>query len=134
MMDFEKIKKEFIVDEEEYSREKLSSLMITLSSFCKITKDGQVIILQAVPTRKILKLIICARFVAHEVNKEIDQFVTKQDLRVYSSLKDNVFIARFNEMLKENFAEKKGETFKVKNILFVEKFLNELINGKKEKK
>lgn len=123
---FEKIKKDFIVDEEEYSKDKLSSLMSKLSSFCKITKDGQVILMKKVSTRKMLKLILSARFIANAVNKSILPEVGKDELKAYSSMKNDVFNTRFNEILRENFAEKKNDKLKSKNILLVEQFLENL--------
>ena len=126
---FEKVKKEFIVDQEEYSKSQLSKLMSILLNFCKITKDGQVITMKKIATRKVLKLILSARFIAHAADNSIRETITKEELRAYSGIaKDNVFTARFNDMLRENFAEKKENIVKAKNILLIEQFLGGLKN------
>lgn len=125
-MEFEKTKKEFIVDEEEYSKGQLSLLMSQLLKFCKVTKNGQVMVIKKVSTRKILKLILSAKFIAHKADKTIVGNVTREELKVYSGMKDNVFTARFNELLKENFVDKKENKLSAKNILLVEQFLQSL--------
>jgi hypothetical protein len=120
---FDKVKKEFIVDQEEYSKSQLSKLMSILLNFCKITRDGQVIIMKKIATRKILKLILSARFVAHAADDSIHETITREELKAYSRIKDAVFTTRFNDMLRENFAEKKDNVIKAKNILLIEQFL-----------
>ena len=57
--------------------------------------------------------------------------MSKKELETYSRLKKAVFTARFNEMLREGFASEEGDSFKARNILLVERFLNELEKGKK---
>ncbi len=127
-MEFEKTKKEFIIDQEEYSKSKLSELMTMMISFCKVTKDGQVVILEKVPTRKVLKLIVSARFIAHAAESSISETVTREELKAYSGMKDAVFLVRFSEMLRENFAEEKDKKVKAKNIVLIEQFLRSLKN------
>jgi hypothetical protein len=127
-MEFEKTKKEFIIDQDEYSKSKLSELMGMMLNFCKVTKDGQVVILEKVPTRKAIKLIVSARFVAHAAEASISETITREELKAYSGIKDAVFLARFNEMLRENFAEEKDKRIKAKNILLIEQFLRSLKN------
>lgn len=133
-MEFEKIKKEWIVDEKEYSKTKLLDLISKLNSSCKITKTGQVIISKKIPTRKILKLIISARFIANAADSSILQGIAREELKTYSGLKDKIFVTRINEMLRENFAERMDEkNLRAKNILLIERFLNDLENGRKNR-
>lgn len=120
---FDKAVNNFIVDEEEYSKEKITPLIEILSKFCKITKKGDVFPLKDIPTRKILKLILSARLVAHFVDKNISAEMSREELKAYSMMKNEVFTTRFNEMLRENFAEEKNKNFSAKNILLVEQFL-----------
>ncbi len=128
-MDFEKIKKEWIVNEEEYSKTKLSDLILKLSSSCKITKNGQVIVSKNLSGRKILKFILSARFVANAADSSIPREITREELKAYSGLKDKVFASRLSDMLRENFAEKiDDKNIRAKNILFIERFLNDFKN------
>ena len=83
-MDYEKIKKEFIVNSKEYSKEKLSELMGKLVNFAKVGDKGEVVVLKKIPTRKILKLIISAKFIAHEVENSIPADVSKRDWKLTS--------------------------------------------------
>ncbi len=126
-MEFDKLKREFIVDQEEYSKSQLSELMNILLKFCKVTLDGQVIITKGISTRKVLKLILSARFIAHAANDKISEYLKREELKAYSGIgKDMVFTVRFNELLRDNFADKKDEKIKAKNILLVERFLKEI--------
>lgn len=124
---FGDLKEGFIVDKEEYSKEKVKGLVEIVSSFCKVTKKGEVFILKKVSTRKVLKLILGARFIAHILDNSIPEEVSRKELEAYSNMKKKVFIARFNEMLRENFAEKEENSkLKAKNILVLEQFLEQL--------
>jgi len=131
-MEFEKAKKDFIINSKEYTKENLTKLMQAISNFAKVGEDGEVVIIKKISTRKVLKLILAARFVAHEVEDSISSDVSKNELETYSGLKKPIFIARYNEILREGFAKKDGESFKAKNILLVEKFLSELGGGLKK--
>ena len=127
---FERLKKEFIVDQEEHSKQQLTSLMSLLLPLCKVTKDGQVVITEKIPTRKILKLILSARFIAHVADKSIQMGLSREELKAYSSMRDNVFTTRLNELLRENFAdERDDEKIYAKNILLIEQFLKTMKNG-----
>ncbi len=126
MEKFEDIKNKFIVDEAKYPKEKLTSLMNVLFNFVRVSKDGQVVVVKQVPTRKVLPLILSARFIANKVENEIDEWMTRDELMEYSYLKKEVFTARFNELLREGMGDKKDEKIKAKNILLVERFLKQL--------
>lgn len=128
---FEEIKNRFIVDEAEYPQEKFAELMEIMLEYLRISKDGQVVIVKTVPTRKILSLILSARFVANKVDKQIPDDVTKDELLNYSYLQKEVFSARFSELLREGFADLSQNKVKAKNILLVERFLKHL-NGEQK--
>jgi len=132
-MDFEKIKKEFIVNPKEYSKEKLANLMSSLLEFVRVGNKGEVVVVRKVPSRKILKLILSARYVAHEAEDAISPDVSRTELESYSGLKKPVFSARISEVQREGFADKKGDVIRAKNILLIEKFVQELksSNGKR---
>jgi len=132
--DFDRLKKDFIVDQEEHTKEKLASLMALLLPLCKVTKDGQVVITEKIPTRKVLKLILSARFIAHVAQDSISAEVSKEELKAYSAMRENVLNTRLNELLRENFAEKKENAIKAKNILLIEQFLRGLKENGQEKK
>jgi len=123
---FSQIKNQFIVDEAEYPQEKISHLMEIMLKFLRVSKDGQVVVVKSVPTRKILQLILSARFIANKVDKSIKEEISKEELLTYSYLKKDVFTARFNEILREGFSEKNGDALKAKNILLVERFLEKI--------
>lgn len=124
---FEQVKNQFIVDEAEYPKEKLVHLMEIMLKFLRISKGGQVVIVKNVPTRKILPLILCSRFIANKVDKKIKESLSREELLTYSYLKKEVFNARFNELIRENFAKKEGDNVKAANILMVERFLEKLV-------
>ena len=123
---FDDLKNQFIVDTAEYPKEKLSKMMQIMLKFVKVSKDGQVVLMQDIPTRKVLYLILSARFVANKIDKSIKQEVGRDELFTYSYLKKEVFTARFNELVRDGFAEKKDDHVQAKNILLVERFLEKL--------
>ncbi len=127
---FEEIKKRFIIDEAEYPPEKLEHLIKIMLNFVRVSKDGQVVIIKNVPTRKILPLILSARFVANKVEKNIKESIEREELKNYSYLDKMVFNARFADLKKEGFIEKDKEPLKAKNILLVERFLEKLGENK----
>lgn len=127
--EFNKSKREFIVDEEKYSQRQLSQAMAILIPLCKVTKDGQVFLLREVSTRKRLKLILSAVFVANAVVKGIRSELTREELKAYSGMKDNVFAVRYSELTKEIFVETREGNVRARNILLVEQFLEGMKNG-----
>lgn len=124
--DFEEIKEKFIVDEAEYPKEKIAELMEIMLKYLRVSKGGQVVIIKSVPGRKTLQLILSARLIASKVDEAIGQEISREELLNYSYLSKDVFRTRFNELLKDGFAEKKGDNIKAKNILLVERFLKNL--------
>jgi len=127
--DFETAKKNFIIDQEEYSRPKLTELMNKLYKWVKVTKEGQLILLKKIPTRKVLRLLISARFIAHLASSEISVGLSKEELKAYSRLQDNVFSTRLSETFRDKFAEEKDGLIQIKNIFLIEQFLGVLKDG-----
>ena len=123
---FTDIKNKFIVDQAQYPEEKLSRLMEIMLKYLRVSKEGQVVIIKNVSTRKILPLILSARFIANKVDKEIKELITKDELLAYSLLQKEVFRSRFSELSKEGFAESSDKGVKSRNILLVERFLEKL--------
>jgi len=128
---FRETKSKFIVDEATYPQDKLTRLMGLMLKFLRVAKDGQVVIIKNVPSRKILQLILSSRFIANKVENNIKEELTKEELLAYSCLKKEVFNTRFSELLKDGFVDKKDNAVKAKNILLVERFLEKL--GESEK-
>jgi hypothetical protein len=95
-------------------------------NFARVGKDGQVVIIKKIPARKVLALILSARFVANKVDKKIGEGLKREELKNYSYLDSAIFNARFHDLIKEGFVEKDKEPIKAKNILLVERFLEQL--------
>lgn len=130
--EFEELKNQLIVDEEEFPKDRLNPLMEILVEFTRITKEGKIILVKQVPSRKVLPLILSARFIAHKLNKEIPDIVSKDELLSYSFLKNNVFNTRLGELIRDGTANKENNSFKIKNIFIAEGFLKELKDKSKK--
>ena len=97
--------------------------MEIMLKYLRVGKDGQVIIIKNVSTRKTLPLILSARFIANKVDKNIKEHLSREELSTYSLLKKDVFVARFNEIIRDGFVERNDDEIKVRNILLIERFL-----------
>jgi hypothetical protein len=121
----EDLKKEFIIDKDNYEKERIPELVKKILRYCKITNEGQVMFEEKdLILKDKIKLILIARFLANKLDKNIPEEVSIDEILISigSGNRDSL-ITRTKEVIDEGVAKRnsKGKysilPFYVKQIL-----------------
>lgn len=107
----DELKKQFIVDEKEYSKEKIPEQIRKVLRYCKVSKEGKVLLEKNnFGLRDNLKLILIARFLASKVDESISSEMTIDEIfaSVGSGNKESM-ITRMKEIIDEHAATRSGK-------------------------
>ena len=129
--EFEKIKKDFIVDQNAYDIENVPEQIKRLLNFAKVGTGGKVFIESHNLTSDAqLRVVLIARFLANKLQEEIKQEVSIEELSQYTHLDKDQVRARMSAIVREKFAERKGKGVFVVLPFRIKKFMEELSNIK----
>ena len=99
------VKKQFIVDEDAF-KERLEQVVGKALKYCRIDKNGQVLIADSSLSGKDqVKLTLAARALAAQLDDQIAADVTVVELCKYTGLPANQVRARGNDAIRDKFAE-----------------------------
>jgi hypothetical protein len=125
--DLEKLRNEFIVDQNKYAIDDIPEQVKKLLRFVKVGSEGKVFIEKRDMSPDVrLKLILVARFLASKLQNEIKADISIEELSQYSYLDKDQVRARMSKIVGEKFAnrEKRG-VFSVLPFK-IRKFIDEL--------
>ena len=104
-MTIEELKKQFIV-EGDVLKERLEALVSKALRHCRIDKSGQVLISDGqLSGRDQVKLILSARAIASQLDRDIRPEVSVVEIAKYTGLPANQVRARGKECIEHKFAE-----------------------------
>ncbi|MFA7708261.1 MAG: hypothetical protein WCX73_04895, partial [Candidatus Pacearchaeota archaeon] len=79
----EDLKKEFIIDKDNYEKERIPELVKKILRYCKITNEGQVMFEEKdLILKDKIKLILIARFLANKLDKNIPEEVSIDEILI----------------------------------------------------
>ena len=107
----ENLRKSFIVDEKQYERERIPSQVRRVLRYCKVSKEGKVLLEKNSFThRDNLKLILVARFLASKLDPSIKEEVSIDEL-LSSMGKNNrdSLITRMKEIVDAGIAKRPSQ-------------------------
>ena len=82
MKDEKDVKSNFIVDENEYTKEKVKKSAEKALKYAKIAKNGQILIEDhSLPSDDKIKLCLVVRFIAHSFDDQIQSTATLSDIQ-----------------------------------------------------
>ena len=127
----EELKKKFIV-EEKLDGKRVASYIERILPFCKISKDGLVIIDEkGIVTLQQVQLALVARFLANYLDQNISATVSNKELSTSLNLPEDQIAARLKELRDARFALSEGKGMHQVNPLQIEEFIQELEMWKK---
>ena len=126
------VKNLLIVDGDNYSRQTMEELAKRLIKYAKISKNGDIIILDSSlsPDDK-LRIALVLRFIAHTFDDTILETITLKELANLLSERIEAVGSRLSKIIKnENFAKKTKKGVYVVQHFVIDKFLTALENKK----
>ena len=122
----ENLKEKFIVSEK-IDEKRIKEFVKRLLPFCKVTKNGGIIIERADLTNiEKIKVSLVARFLANRLEPGIPPEVTGEELSNSLMIPKNQVLARLKELKDEKFAFRVGKGIYKVNLLRIENFLKSL--------
>jgi len=126
------VKNLLIVDGDNYSRQTMEELAKRLIKYAKISKNGDIIILDSSlsPDDK-LRIALVLRFIAHTFDDTILETITLKELANLLSERIEAVGSRLSKIIKnESFAKKTKKGVYVVQHFVIDKFLTDLENKK----
>lgn len=126
------VKNLLIVDGDNYSKQTMEELAKRLIKYAKISKNGDIIILDSSlsPDDK-LRISLVLRFIAHTFDDTILETITLKELANLLSERIEAVGSRLSKIIKnENFAKKTKRGVYVVQHFVIDKFLTDLENKK----
>lgn len=121
------LKKNFIVDEQYYEKEKMPELIKSFSKFCKVGTGGKIYIgYSNLTTRERIKLVFVARLLANKLEKSIAAQMNVDEVVDSANVPREQVIARLSEFASEGFLSKINKGVYVATPFYIELFLEEL--------
>lgn len=107
MKDEKNIKTKFIVDEKDYTKEKLIKLAEIAVKYVKVSKNGDVLIedLSLSPDNK-MRLSLVARFIAHTFDENISKSIKLSEMVKILNERLEAVGSRMSQLVKSGFAKK----------------------------
>ena len=131
--DLEKLKREFIVSEEE-ERAMLRKILVRMTRYARVSKDGYVYIERKDLSKRLkILLVVMARYIAGLLDESIPKEVNLDEVATISGVTKKEASARLSEFAREGLIVRtnKGE-YRAMSLYAVEKFLD-LLERKKGK-
>jgi len=128
----EELRKKFIVEEKLDERRVTNYIERTLP-FCKISKEGQVILEVKVTSLQQVKLALVARFLANYLDKSITAEISNHELSTSLNIPEDQIAARLGDLREEKFATSVRKGVSQVNPLQIERFIVELESKDKRK-
>lgn len=101
------IKSSFIVNEDEYTKEKIQKYAEKALKYVKIAKKGQILIENHnLPSDEKIKLCLVARFIAHSFYDEIQSSVTLLEIEKVIQESKEAVGSRLSKIVKAGFAKR----------------------------
>jgi len=124
------IKSLLIIDEQNYSKNLIQQLTNKLIKFAKISKNGEIIILDnTLAQDDKLKLSLVTRFIAHSFDNNIPETITLKELANIISERLESAGSRLSKIIKnERFAKKTEKGVYMAQYFVIDKFLTNLEN------
>lgn len=123
----QELKKDFIVDEQYYEKEKMPELIKGLSKFCKVGTGGKIYIeFNNLTTRERIKLVFAARLLASKLEKNIIPQMSVDEVVDSANVPRDQVIARLSEFASEGFLSKINKGVYVATPFYIERFLEEI--------
>jgi len=128
----EELKKKFIV-EEKLDEKRVTNYIERILPFCKISKDGLVIIeAKGMTSLQQVKLALVARFLANYLDKNIPAEISSGELSTSLTIPEDQIGARLMELREAKFAISVRKGVHQVNPLQIEKFIGELESTRKK--
>jgi vacuolar-type H+-ATPase subunit F/Vma7 len=104
----EDLKNSFIVDENEFTKEKIPQQIKSILRYCKVSKDGKVLLEKNNFTlRENLKIILVARFLANKLDESISSEVSIDEIVASMGTNNKESLTtRMKEVVDENVAKR----------------------------
>lgn len=103
----ESLRGKFIVDEDSYEAERLKDDVEKLLKYCKISKQGRVLITgKDLTDKKKAGLIIFARYVGNKLEKSVPETVTADDIARDARIEKASVNARGKELVDDGFVSR----------------------------
>ncbi|MCZ6647905.1 MAG: hypothetical protein O7B30_01485 [Thaumarchaeota archaeon] len=97
---FADLKSRFIVDENLYNAERLTSDVEKLLQYCKLTTKGRVIITAKGLTDKTrIAIIVFARYLAHKLDKSIPDLVSTEEMAALGEIQKSSVRGRTTDLV-----------------------------------
>jgi len=101
------IKNFFIVDEDEYTKEKVQKYAEKALKYAKIAKNGQILIENHnIPSDEKIKLCLAVRFIAHNFDSNIQSNATLSEIQKIVQESTEAIGSRLSKIVKSGFAKK----------------------------
>jgi hypothetical protein len=112
MATLDELKKKFIVNSEEYEKEKLPLMIETMMNFCRIDETGAPHFENSKlnNTERIVVFSI-ARFIANKLNPKISHDIKLDEFATSLNLPKNVVAARITEIMAKNIIFRKDGSY-----------------------
>lgn len=125
--ELEKLKTEFIVDENKYNEERVPQQIKRLLKFARVGTGGKVFVepRNLSPDYR-LKVILVARFLANKLHLEINPQITIEELSEYSHLDKDQVRARMSNIVRQKFAKRVDKGIFIVLPFQINKFIEEL--------
>jgi len=111
----EELRKKFIVDEGQYVADRLQDDVEKLLRYCKISKQGRVLITKRELTdKKKVGLVVFARYIGNKLDNAISELVIADEIATYTGIEKASVNARGKELVDDGFLSRpEAATYKV---------------------
>ncbi len=107
MTDEKDIRNIFIVDEDQYTKEKVQKYAERVLKYAKIAKNGQILIeKQDLPPDEKIKLCLVVRFIGHNFDSNIQPSATLSEIQKIIHESTEAVGSRLSKIMKSGFAKK----------------------------
>lgn len=101
------IRNQFIVDEEQYTKDKVQKYAEKALKYAKIAKNGQILIENhALPTDDKIKLCLVVRYIAHSFDDQIPVSASLSEIQKIVQESTEAVGSRLSQIVKSGFAKK----------------------------
>lgn len=127
--ELEELKAKWIIEEKEFNERDLGLYVKRLMPFCKITKNGEIVLTEIGENFSLIDkvmLALIARFIAHRLDGSISETVTADELSRFFRVDKMQVSARLKDVKDARLAVREKKGIYKANIGRIEKFLDEI--------
>ena len=108
--ELEELRKQFIVDENEVTKENIKKHVKKILEFCRITSDGKVILNKIKITQKNkIGIVVMARYLGNKINGRILDTITPAELAEITNIARNNVRSLVGTLIEEGFVSRSEE-------------------------